>query len=396
VRDVTSGREVAIVGVGVVPYTRRPTRTRSLTGLAVDACLDAITDAGVDARDVDGICTSTSAFWDVQMAIGTSTKWAINMTAQQTFIMQLVEAVNAVRSGACDIALVCHSFQRPLGARETAAAPFRRAPGTRVGAVLGTAHVMSLPLGFGYAAWANRYLHEYGGDRREDLGLIAINARTNAADNVNAVYRAPINLDDYRAARLVRDPFRLLDLDVAVDGADAVIVASADIARDLSKPPVYVHHANSCRTNLTREDQIDDLRHTGQDLVMDALWRDTELRLADIDILYPYDGFSFLNLLWLESMGWCERGEGLAFLRDQWNDEQQRLLINGRTPMNTHGGQLSEGASLGAGFIREAVQQLRGDIGNRQVAGARHALATIGGFTFNCGAALLSREPRGA
>src|SRR5690606_23163738 len=105
--------------------------------------------------------------------------------------------------------------------------------------------------------------------------------------------------------------------------------------------------------------------------------------IDDVDLYYPYDGFSFLTLSWIENVGLCAPGEGGDFLRAHWNAAEQRALLRGRVPMNSHGGSLSEGATQGSGHIREAVMQLQGRAGEHQVADAQRALLTIGGFFFN-------------
>jgi acetyl-CoA acetyltransferase len=102
-----------------------------------------------------------------------------------------------------------------------------------------------------------------------------------------------------------------------------------------------------------------------------------------VDVFLPYDGFSIITLGWIENTGWCPPGEAGRFLEQHWDKEGNRVLINGRVPINPHGGSLSEGATRGSGHIREAVVQLRGGAGDRQVPGARAALVTPGGFFFN-------------
>ncbi|WP_051027942.1 thiolase C-terminal domain-containing protein [Nocardia higoensis] len=123
--------------------------------------------------------------------------------------------------------------------------------------------------------------------------------------------------------------------------------------------------------------------HTGQTVSSRALLARSELAIGDFDVLFPYDGFSIITLHCLESYGFCKPGEAGDFLREHWDDDRQRVMIDGRVPINPHGGSLSEGGSQGAGHLREAVRQLRGDAGDRQVADARSALLTPGGLFFN-------------
>jgi acetyl-CoA acetyltransferase len=373
--------EVAIVGVGTTPY-RRDGGGKTAAGLACEAARGAIQAAGVDPGDIDGIGGTSVPTATVQAALGIpSVSWWANSVPPFTLV--LGQAINAVFSGACTTALVYHSTYRGMGASKTAATdPFRRHPA-------GDAHghnvdtTAETPTGtFGYSAWAARYLHEFG-ETREVLGHIAINGRTNAAGNPHALYRQPLTMDEYLAARLIREPLSVLDMDPPVDSGDAFVVTTSERARDLRSTPVYVHAATCGRTDHAFADQIEDFGHSGKEVVAKRLWAKSELTLDDIDVVLAYDGFSIMAVSWLEAVGYCKLGEGGAFIRDHWDAEQNRLLIDGRVPLNTHGGSLSEGASQSAGHVREAVDQLSGHAGERQVAGARCALVTGGGFLWN-------------
>jgi acetyl-CoA acetyltransferase len=128
---------------------------------------------------------------------------------------------------------------------------------------------------------------------------------------------------------------------------------------------------------------VSDLQHTGQAVAARTLRERSELWIDDIDVYLPYDGFTVITLRCFESYGFCADGEAGDYLAEQWNDVQNRVLLKGRVPVNPHGGSLSEGGSQGAGHLREAVRQLRGDAGQRQVPDARVAMLTPGGFFFN-------------
>jgi acetyl-CoA acetyltransferase len=254
-----------------------------------------------------------------------------------------------------------------------------------------TVHVPeSLRLAAAYAAWANRYLHEYGATR-EGWGRIAVNGRTNAARNPLAAMRTPITLDDYYAARMVREPLCMLDMDLPVDGADAFVLTSAERARRMPHAPVLVHAIATGMVGENTEDQLGSLRRHGQHVVVELLRARSDFWLDDVDLYYPYDGFTIIAAAWIENTGWCKPGEAGHFLRDHWVDEENRVLIGGRIPINSHGGSLSEGGTRGTGHLREAMLQLRGEANDRQVRGARTALVTPGGFFFNSQGALLRR-----
>jgi acetyl-CoA acetyltransferase len=222
---------------------------------------------------------------------------------------------------------------------------------------------------------ANQYLHRYGATR-ELFGHIAVNDRANAARNPVAIYREPMTLDDYFAARMITTPFGLYDCDVPCDAAIAVIVSAADTANDLAKPAVRVEAVGTQILERVSWDQ-GTLTHEPQVLGQAAhLWTRTDLRPADVDLALVYDGFTFNAISWLEGLGFCGLGEA-----KDWIDGGRRIALDGELPVNPHGGQLSEGRTHGFGFLYEAVAQLRGEAAERQVAGARTAVVTSGGGT---------------
>lgn len=389
--------KVAIVGVGRAPYGRE--RPRCTPGsLVVEACVDAAADAGVGRLDIDGLCGSTVAAQWVQAALGLpEVRWFANPAI--VIGNQLVAAVAAVHTGMCDTALVWHhAYRLPWASRSAAQDPLRRR--ATVGTAdprswWGTGHVEVGPNSLWgpdpYAAWAGRYLHDFGYGR-EVLGYVALNSRANAAANPGAVYREPLTMEAYLAGRMVRDPLCVFDMDVPVDGADAFVVTTTERARDLTDTPVLVHVATLGHTDYGSEEQLRDLDHAGQGVVARRLWAASELALADVDVFYPYEGFSNIALAWFENVGYCGRGEGGAFVEQHRDAATGRILIDGRVPVNTHGGSLSEGGTQGAGHLREACLQLRGRAGARQVAGASVALVTPGGFYFNAQGFVLRRD----
>jgi len=200
-----------------------------------------------------------------------------------------------------------------------------------------------------------------------------------------------LSMDDYLAARMIREPLCMLDMDLPVDGADAFVITTAERARDLPNPPMLVHATACGLVARNVEDQLPDLRHHGQHVVINSLRAKSDLWLDDLDLFYPYDGFTIITLAWFENAGWCGPGEAGPFIEQHWDKDSNRILINGRVPVNTHGGGLSEGATRGSGYLREATLQLRGQAGPRQVPGASSALITPGGFFFNSQGVLLRK-----
>lgn len=379
--------QIAIVGIGSTGFRRD--HGRSSASLAAEASIAAIRDSGLQRDDIDGVISSgePGAPSPHQLAsmLGIPT---ITHHTRPTPVagFSLIDAVNAVHSGACDTALVCCSMMRTPGAsRSSGNDAMRRS------LVMGSpSYPENASMAAAYAAWASRYIYEHGA-RREDFGRVAINMRTNAARNPLAVMREPITMDDYLAARMIREPLCLFDMDVPVDGADAFVVTTAERARALPHTPVLVHAATAGLVGTNDEDQLPGLARHGQHVVVERLKQTTDIWLDDIDVYLPYDGFSIITLGWIENVGWCKPGEAGRFLADHWDASANRVMINGRIPLNPHGGSLSEGATRGSGHLREAVVQLRGDAGDRQVDGARTALVTPGGFFFNSQGFVLRR-----
>jgi acetyl-CoA acetyltransferase len=225
------------------------------------------------------------------------------------------------------------------------------------------------------AQTAQRHFHAYG-TTRETLGWIALNQRANAALNPTAVYREPLTMDDYLNARMITTPFGLYDCDVPCDGAVAVVVSAAETAGDLRVRPVRVEAVG---TQIVERLEWDQSTSTHEPQVLGPaahLWTRTALRPGDVDVAELYDGFTFNCLSWIEALGFCGLGEARDFL-----DGGKNIARDGVLPLNTHGGQLSHGRTHGMGLIHEAIAQLRGDAGARQVQGARVAVVSTGGVT---------------
>jgi acetyl-CoA acetyltransferase len=233
---------------------------------------------------------------------------------------------------------------------------------------------------------ANQYLHRYGARREETLAPIALNGRANAARNPAAIYRDPMTMDDYLAARPITSPFGLYDCDVPCDGSIAVVVSDASVAGDLPRPAIRIDAVGTQITERVSWDQ-GTITHEPQVLGQSAhLWTRTSLRADDVDLALLYDGFTFNAISWLEALGFCGIGEA-----QDWLDGGRRIALDGELPVNPHGGQLSEGRTHGYGFLYEAITQLRHDAGARQVPGATTAVVTSGGGTPS-GVLLLQRD----
>jgi len=226
---------------------------------------------------------------------------------------------------------------------------------------------------------------EYGG-RQEDFGHIAVNARRWGADNERAVLRDPLTMDDYLGSRWISEPLHLLDCDYPVSGACAAVLTTAERARDLAKVPVMIDTLAYGTGSNPDWIYADDFVFGGTIPCSKRLWETSSLRPEDVDVAEIYDGFTHITVSWLEALGLCGIGEF-----GEWVDGGRRIGPGGEMPLNTHGGQLSEGRMHGLAFLTEAVLQLRGECGARQVPDAKVA-AVANAHGPQCGAMLLRRD----
>ncbi len=380
--------EVAILGLGSTGFSR-DAGGRSAKALACEASIRAIRDAGLEPEAIDGIVGAAEPGGpnpnEMCAALGLPCVTHFS-SPTPVAIFALVDAMNAIFSGSCNAVLLYFAYTRlPWNSRSAAKDPFRRHH--TLGVVPAPESVNAAAA---YAAWASRYIHEYDA-QREDFGRVALNARASAASNPLAVMKAPLSMEGYLQARMIREPLCLLDMDIPVDGADAFVLTRTESARAITPSPVVVHAATVGLVGTNDEDQLPSLRRHGQHVVVESLRAKSELWLEDMDIFFPYDGFSIITLGWIENFGWCPPGGAGRFLEENWDEKAGRVMIGGRIPINPHGGSLSEGATRGSGHIREAVMQLRGEAEGRQVPGARNALIGCGGFFFNSQGAILRR-----
>ncbi len=381
--------QVAITGIGMSQIGRR--LMRPPLSLTVEAIERAVADAGLELADIDGLSTYPGPMTDggfgeggitaLEDALGLRPTWYNG--GMETFGPggSVVAAMLAVATGLARH-VVCFRtvWQATFAARMRAAAesgdvnPY--AMGTGAKRVAG----YSVPYGVASAAnylamCASHHFKRYG-TTRETLGWIALNQRANAALNPQAIYREPMTMDDYMSARLISTPFGLYDCDVPADASIAIIVSRRETAGDMRRPPVLVEAIGTQLTERIAWEQST-LTHEPHVLGPSAhLWSRTTLRPADVDVALLYDGFSFNCLSWLEALGFCGIGEAKDFLAGGVN-----IARDGIVALNTHGGQLSAGRTHGMGLFHEAVVQLRGDGGERQVRDAKVAVVSSGGLT---------------
>jgi acetyl-CoA acetyltransferase len=212
----------------------------------------------------------------------------------------------------------------------------------------------------GLAAVMRRHMHEFG-LRREHFGIIAVNNRTNAQRNPRAVFCGqPLTMANYQAAPVIYDPFTMLDMDVPIDGAMALVVTTAERAADLPGKPVSIEaSARLARPDSDMSFQPFETAAAQRRLVLERMWELSGCSPADLDLVNVYDGFSILAVTGLEAI-FDAAGDGARQLDDAWDPKAGVLRFLGRIPMSPHGGNLSEGWVQGIGHMVEAVVQLRG------------------------------------
>ncbi|MBM3659016.1 MAG: 3-ketoacyl-CoA thiolase [Actinobacteria bacterium] len=381
--------KVAITGIGMSRLGRR--LMVDPLELTVEAARRAVEDAGLTFDDIDGLSTypagsapgghSEGGIVALESALRLRPTWFNGGGDLPGQSGVLVAAMMAVATGLCRHVLCFRTVWEA-----TATERMRQGIDAPHGMGAGGAHKVaapmdfSLPYGAGSAAMtlgvrASHHFARYG-TTRDALGAIATTQRYHASLNPDAIYRDPMSMDDYYAARMITTPFGLYDCDIPCDGSIAVIVSAADTARDLRQMPVRVESIGTQILEPVEWDQ-GTITHEPQVLGPCAhLWSRSSLTTADVDVALLYDGFSFNCLSWLEGLGFCEIGEGGDFVAGG-----DRIRLGGALPINTHGGQLSHGRTHGFGFFHEAVTQLRGHGGARQVEGAEVAVVTNGGLT---------------
>jgi acetyl-CoA acetyltransferase len=388
--------KVSVAGVGYSKLSRRPVET--LATLTSDAVKGALADAGLTLADLDGIATSPSmprygGLRGATEGIDVVTPWhlsellhvteQINWTGSTNGMVtqSFIEAAMAIASGVCKHAVVYRALHVPEGRYINFDS--RYAAGT---------DQFVAPYGFSMPpAWAavimRRYFELYGYSRADFARFIADN-RANTCLNPNGYWREkPMVPEDYLNARMIADPMSILDCDIPVDGACALLLTSTERARDLRQPPALISgFAASTYPHPTGTVMTLETLWEGCEQVARRLWETSGLGPKDLDNAHLYDGFSIFVPLWLEGLGVLKRGEGMAFLREGHG------ALRGKLPINTGGGALGEGRLHGMSHLAEAVLQVTDRAGARQVAGANRAVSTISNGLVKATAFIFSRD----
>ena len=385
-------RDAVISGIGQSAVGRR--LGRDPLALTAEACLAAISDAGLSVADIDGLTTYPGSFQagsgfsgaslrEIHDALGIQPAWVAGGVESPGQLGAVVDAMLAVAGGIANHVLCWRSIWEGTAQGDEG----RKGYGAsldRPAGLLG----WQLPYGAtaaNLAAMQLRVRMERYGLTREQLGAIAVTERSHAGHNPSAVFRDPLSLDDYLASRMISDPLCLFDCDVPCDGATAFVISRAERATDLDHPVIEVVSTSCAHRDRFAWDAGLDLARMSSRWTSD-LWDRTDHVPSDVDVAALYDGFSVFVLCWLEDLGFCEVGESGAFVGDG-----SRIALGGELPTNTGGGQLSGGRLHGFGHLHEACLQLRGEGGDRQVRDAQLAAVGVGAANSGTTAMLLRR-----
>lgn len=367
----------AIVGVGTFGCGEAPGFTDM--ELLARSAHAAVADAGLRMGDIDGLCTASvgSTMWAMPVIeyLGLRPRFIDNtMLGGSSFIAHLLPAMLALQAGQCQAVLVCYGSTQRSGS--TGRAEIAQARRWLDPQPYETPYEPPMPVA-AYALAAARHMHQYGTTGR-DLAEVAVAARAWARLNPEAFMRDPLSIDEVLAARRVADPLGVRDCCLVTDGGGAYVLVRAERARDLPRKPVYVL-GNATAVWNRQISSMHDLTVTAASQSGPEAFAMAGLAPRDIDVLALYDAFTINTLLFLEDLGFCPKGEGGRFVQGG------AIAPGGRLAVNTNGGGLScvHPGMYGIFALIEAVRQLRGDAGRRQLARACTALAHGNGGTLS-------------
>jgi len=372
-------QEAYFTGIGQSVISVRATRSPFL--LTLDAIREALDESGLTLADIDGVSTypgqsnmppgySPVGSTDLIDGLKLNVRWFAGGHEISSQLGAIEMAAAAVKAGLAKH-VICF---RTVYEAAAMSRPDEFPPLIGNGRISGYPQWMmpfgALSASTWVATYAMRHMKKYG-LTREQLAQIALTDRANALLNPRALVREPLTLDQYMEARMIADPICLFDCDRFTDASTVLIVSSGDALGDVKCTPVRIA-ASAYANNNFNWDQPEWMAaySTGE-----ALWQKTDYRPKDVDTVQLYDGFSFLTLTWLEGLGFCKKGEAGQFI-----EGGHRIALDGELPLNTYGGQIGAGRLHGFGCAHEAVVQLRGQGGLRQIKGdPKVAVATSGG-----------------
>jgi acetyl-CoA acetyltransferase len=325
----------------------------------------ALADAGLEKRDVDGLFSASVYYQTPTLSageyLGIRPRYSdATMMGGSSFISHLLHATAALEAGLCEVALITYA------STQLSEGGFRGVsdPPNPYETPYGPRYPVSM-----YALAASRHMHEYGTTRKQ-LAEVAVAAREWAKLNPKAFMRDDLTVEDVLASRMVSSPLSILDCCLVTDGGGALLVTSPERAKDLRKPPVYLLGAGDAHWHRNIS-QMPDLTVTAAADSGRRAYEMAGVGPQDVALAMLYDAFTINPILFLEDLGFCKKGEGGAFV------EGGRIAPGGEIAVNTNGGGLSYNhpGMYGLLLLIEAVRQLRGECGERQVEGVDVALA---------------------
>jgi acetyl-CoA acetyltransferase len=325
----------------------------------------ALADAGLEKRDVDGLFSASVYYQTPTLSageyLGIRPRYSdATMMGGSSFISHLLHATAALEAGLCEVALITYA------STQLSEGGFRGVsdPPNPYETPYGPRYPVSM-----YALAASRHMHEYGTTRKQ-LAEVAVAAREWAKLNPKAFMRDDLTVEDVLASRMVSSPLSILDCCLVTDGGGALLVTSSERAKDLRKPPVYLLGAGDAHWHRNIS-QMPDLTVTAAADSGRRAYEMAGVGPQDVALAMLYDAFTINPILFLEDLGFCKKGEGGAFV------EGGRIAPGGEIAVNTNGGGLSYNhpGMYGLLLLIEAVRQLRGECGERQVEGVDVALA---------------------
>ncbi len=372
-------RSVAIAGVAESDEIGKVENKSSLQHHA-ESAYNALEDAGIKMSEVDGLLSAGFSTLTLAEYMGITPKYTdTTAVGGSSFIIHIAHAMAAINAGYCEVALVTHGeagrrARRRAGGNASEPGPQFETPYGYIGAPIN------------YALAARRYMHDYGEDRtRQAMAEIAVSTRKWASMNPKAYMKDPMSFDDYHASRWVAWPFHLFDCCLVTDAGGAFVVTTAERARDLAKKPVYVLGAAEGHDHGMIS-QMPNLTSTWGRFSGPKALEQAGLTHSDMDLNMIYDSFTYTVLATLESLGYCGPGEGPDFVANQ------RTAPGGDFALNTNGGGLSytHSGMYGMFLVLEAVRQLRGETGERQLDNPKTALVNgTGGSLSSTGTVIL-------
>ncbi|MEQ9153137.1 MAG: thiolase [Parvibaculum sp.] len=376
-------KTVAVVGAAETTEMGKIPNTSQLM-LHADAALNAMKDAGLAAKDIDGVATAGDSPVEIAHYLGITPTWVDGTSVGGcSFMLHVRHAAAAINEGLCNTVLITHaeSGRSRVGARR-----FSRDPASQSGQFEVPFGITNPPTMFTIPAL--RYMKQYG-VTEGDVAHVAVVQREWASKNPRASFRDLITVDDVLNSKMIAWPFRLLMCCLVTDGGGALILTSAERAKDFPQKPVYIlGTGESCETPMIS--QMEDFTTSKAFRVSGKkAFDEAGIRHSDVDHLMIYDAFAHLPIYGLEDLGFCERGEGAAFIREG------NTRPGGKLPLNTNGGGLSymHSGMYGMYALQESVRQMRG-IAPAQVPGAKISIAHgVGGMFAASGTIVFSNEP---